>query len=550
MDTKKVLWGIIIFLLSLVVIYKICNIFITPVDPLDPLDVIYEYDDQEISVRKLFEASYEDIYYADHWVATGKYCYKCERISNPDSEEFSTSEIINKEIINLTYDHYHDNTDNHLGILSGKRTYPYHEDSIIGDRKTTNQIATFKYYDGIISGTTRQIYEYTGHKCSCKVSLEKILVPDLDNISEAVSKGEISVGFDGLVDEQGNFVVTFTGQRLPFIDSAFLGYNYDFSEAIYTFDAKSRMIVNVTLKDLDLPDGYGSLMQRSSTELYFNIGDISYGNYDIPEIPQVICQNSVINDIISGDGTFEPSYDLLYEASDNAAASDISKIWRSAVSSGKNAFCTLEELSEKLSEKASEYDLEIVKKDYYINAEENTLFIRYLITQDDNEIGYIVMPLAVYGANIRNDNNILSFAEDELTVFEDGCIRVNHRNTSNITTEMNYCFYNDGRLRIDYKVTRESSYSRLSDIEELTLFTNGDYKKLQKFIEENPNSGFTWIDKYDVYENGRMNTYYIADDTGTSAGLSDDTISFVSLDHISEITCYDPYKKNARWTDF
>ena len=78
MDTKKVLWGIVIFLLSLVVIYKICNIFITPVDPLDPLDAIYEYDDQEISVRKLFEASYEDIHYSAYWSVTGSYSERTE----------------------------------------------------------------------------------------------------------------------------------------------------------------------------------------------------------------------------------------------------------------------------------------------------------------------------------------------------------------------------------------------------------------------------------------------------------------------------------------
>ena len=40
-----------------------------------PLDVTYEYDGQEISVRKLFEASNENVLYASHLNISGKYSY-------------------------------------------------------------------------------------------------------------------------------------------------------------------------------------------------------------------------------------------------------------------------------------------------------------------------------------------------------------------------------------------------------------------------------------------------------------------------------------------
>ncbi|WP_248404939.1 hypothetical protein [Butyrivibrio fibrisolvens] len=355
METKKVLWGIVIFLLSLVVIYKICNIFITPVDPLDPLDVIYEYDDQEISVRKLFEASYEDLHYSAYWSVTGSYSERTESYhSSYRASGSSPYEILNKSI-NIKYDHYYKDEDNVLGILYGECIEPYYEFTCYGDIDEQGTISTYSYYVGIINGYKKTAYGYSGHEYSERFEVDKILMPNLDNLTD------VSIYFDGSVDEQGHFVVTFVGNKLPCIAPAFGGDgSYSpFDEAEYTFDAQTRKLVKVTLKDIYSSGGY----HEESSCLELTINDLAYGDYEIPDVPNMVCDNSILSGALTGEGTFKPSSVIRNDASEKSSlSSTISNIWQNAVSSIPKEACTVDEISESLSYNAIEYGMNIVKK--------------------------------------------------------------------------------------------------------------------------------------------------------------------------------------------
>ncbi len=571
MDTKKVLWGIVIFLLSLVVIYKICNIFITPVDPLDPLDVIYEYDDQEISVRKLFEASYEDLHYSAYWSVTGSYSERTESYHSSNSAPGSSPYKILNKSINIKYDHYYKDEDNVLGILYGECIEPYYEFTCYGDLDEQgtistysytepyyftcygdldeqSTISTYSYYVGIINGYKKTAYGYSGHEYSERFEVDKILMPNLDNLTD------VSIYFDGSVDEQGHFIVTFVGNELPCIAPAFWGDGLRslFNEAEYTFDAQTRKLVKVTLKYEDSHGGGNGPFSVESICLELTINDLAYGDYEIPDVPNMVCDNSILSGALTGEGTFKPSSVIRNDASEKSSlSSTISNIWQNAVSSIPKESCTVDEISESLSYNAIEYGMNIVKKDYYMNRYENAIYIRYLITQDENEIGYILMPLTVYSAQLCNENNILIFAGDELFAWEDGTIWINHRITSSITTDTYYRLYTDGILKLDHRITRESAFSRLSKTEELSLFSYGDFSELHRFVKEHSDSGYTRMDKYEIRENGYFNTYYVVENTTYSNHLSEEyDLTFLSSDYAIELTEDNREEKDATWINF
>ena len=549
MDTKKVFWGIIAFLLTLVVILDFNNIRSFFVKPVDPLDAIYEYDGQEISVRKLFEASYEDIHYSNYWTAYGNYYNTYEYTANATGYKYDTPILKSSTYIELRYDHYYANEDNNMWILSGKLYNPdNHKFSLYGDLDYQSIIADYEFYERTIDGNEKSGFDYTGHKCYLYVNVEKILQPDFDNMEG------VSIFFDGTVDEQGHFVVSLEGAHLPCLVSAFKDYNNNtpYDEAVYTFDAKSRMIISVNLINNMEGKTYDGNSSVSKSGIDITIGEISYGEYDIPEIPEFLCDNSLISGALTGDGTFKPSSVIRNDASDKSSlSSDISKIWQNAVSSMTNESCTVNEISDSLSENALKYGMNIVKQDYFINDYEYCIYIRYLITQDENEIGYIIMPLTVYGAQLCNGNNIIVFANDELSIYEDGSIWINHDKTSSITTYTCYRLYADGILTLDHKITRENAFSRLTNTEELSLFSFGDFAKLKVFVEDHSNSKYSRIDKYEIRENGYMNIYYVVDNTTYSEHLANDyDLPFISLDYANAITGDNKKEYVASWQSF
>ena len=507
MKTKKVFWGIIAFLLILVVIKDFKNKTGIFAEPVNPLYAVYEYDDQEISVRRLFEASYETLHYSNHWTATGTYSYEHKY------HTFGGGEASEQELIDLRYDHYFVDVDNYMGILNGDCIDPYDSYSFYGEVDDKSTVTTFNYYDGVINGCARTVFGYSGHKISEKFKVEKILNPDLDNMED------VSVAFDGSVDEQGHIVVTFIGNILPCIATAFdeNAYTPYYNEAIYTFDAKTKTLIGVTLK----ADSTNGNNDHDSLCINLTIEDITYGDFEIPEVPNLVCDNAIVSGAITGDGTFKPSSFLNNTFSEeNDFTSLIKCIWKNTISSFTDE-CTLDDFSNKLSEIAALYDVEIKKDSYVLNKYEYSTYIKYLIIVDDNEVADIIMPLIVYGAKLKNDNNLLVDSNDELSVREDGSVWIKHEDPDSVSFEKCFMIYTDGTLTLDHIMTKVLHISNLLDDEEYDKFANFiDYNEIRAFAEEFEAADKTYLARYYSYEGGYNNACYTVNDDYYSEDLS------------------------------
>lgn len=517
MDSKKVLYGIVAFLLALVVILDFKNISSCFVKPVNPLEAVYEYDGQEISVRRLFEATYEVLYYSSHWTATGSYSYKSDTYLYSDGELSDSPDESKQELINLRYDHYYVDEDNHVGILSGDCIEPLDGYAFEGEVDDESMVSTYKYYDGVIDGRAKTVFGYSGHKISENFKVEKILNPDLDNMSD------VAVAFDGSVDEQGHIVVTFIGDNLPCIATAFdTNNNYSpYDEAIYTFDAKTKTLIGVTLKIDSSRGGYGYDKCTTSKCINLTIEDITYGDYEMPEVPRMICDNSIISGVITGDETFKPSAFLNNDFSEeNDFTSLIKSIWINTIKSLPDE-CSLDEFSNKLSEKAALYDLEIKKYRYVLNRFEYSTYIKYVISVDDNEVANIIMPFIVYGAKLKNDNNLLVDINDELSVLEDGTVWIKHEDPDSVSFEKCYMIYTDGTLTLDHMMTKEPNVPKLLEDEEYEKFANWyDCSEVRTFAEEFESADKTYLARYYFFENGYTNAFYTVNDYYYTPSLS------------------------------
>lgn len=517
MDSKKVLYGIVAFLLALVVILDFKNISSCFVKPVNPLEAVYEYDGQEISVRSLFEATYEVLYYSSHWTATGSYSYKSDTYLYSDGKLSESPDESKQELIDLRYDHYFVDEDNHVGILSGDCIEPFDGYAFEGEVDDESTVSTYKYYDGVINGRAQTVFGYSGHKISENFNVEKILNPDLDNMED------VAVAFDGSVDEQGHIVVTFIGDYLPCIATAFGAYetHSPYDEAIYTFDAKTKMLIGVTLKYESSSGGYGHNKYTKSRCINLTIGDITYGDCEMPKVPKMIGNNSIISGALTGDETFKPSSFLNNDFSEeNDFTSLIKCIWINTISSLPDE-CSLDEFSNKLSEIAVLYGVDIKKDRYVLNRFEYSTYIKYVISVDDNEVANIIMPLIVYGAKLKNDNNLLIDINDELSVLEDGTVWIKHEDSDSVSFEKCYMIYTDGTLTLDHMMTRELNVSKLLEDEEYEKFANWyDCSEIRTFAEEFESADKTYLARYYLFEDGYMNAYYTVKDYYYSSTLS------------------------------
>lgn len=512
MRSKKVLWGIVVFLtilvhvLTLTFTYKdIAKLFRTEQDP---LDVVYEYNEKEISVRKLFEASYEKLHYSSHWSATGISDYKVKDVTDTNGKMLFTP-ITNKSLMyDLTYEHYYIDEDNYMWTLNGNYTnstnyYLYDH----GDFDNQSMIASYNFYEGKINGKESSAFEYTGHKFYSFVNVEKLLMPDFDNMSD------VSVDFDGHVNEQGHIVVKFEGNYLPCIASAFGEDRKDtpYNDVIYTFDADTMSIISIKLRREDEYTVYNTnKLEKITHSLEFSIVDKPGEDCNELEIPEVICENSLINGVITGNGSIKPSSTLRNDASDkNDLSSTISSIWKNTITAMSDDSCTVDELSDSLSDNASKYGMDIKKKGYFINEKESFIFVKYSVFKEEQEIFNIVMPFVVYGAQLYNENNLLISTEDEVAIYDSGCVWIYHEINENITARTCYLIYDDGKLTLDHKITREEDLSNLLDTEELSLFSYGDFAELRTFATDFSKQVSTYIEKYEVFGDGQTYVYYV-----------------------------------------
>ena len=489
-----------------------------------PLDVIYEYDGQEISVRKLFEASYENTNYASRLNITGIYS------DSVSSDLISTVNLSDKTVktkigyshdsstTNLEYERIYVDSDNYMWTISGDYSKSK-STNITNIHKSidNNTASTFTYYKGLVDGQDVTYFESSdGNRCMY-IDVEKILMPNFDDMTGT------TVAFCGTADKEGHFVVTFTGEKLAFIAKAFGETSTSangFTEITYTFDAKSRTLIGAKLTGQREYEGYDSENKKSQS-LSFTITNSSFEEAVTIEIPTIICENSLINKAYTGDAIIQPSPVLDTEMFDDIELSDtITSIWENTVLAFSDGNCSVTDFVTSLYENTKEHGIDLTKDGYVINSQENGILIKFSLSQDEKVIGTIVMPLVKSGDQLSNDNNLLIPICDMMTVGRNGSIKVYHTISDTLTSVTCYRIKND-RFSFAYEIIKESKISNLLNEEELSLFGDSDSYYLRIFASEYGQAAYETIDKYIISEDGLSYAYYVVSNNNDADELAD-----------------------------
>ena len=483
-----------------------------------PLDVTYEYNGEDISVRKLFEASNENVLYASHLNITGRYS---------DSRSTDLVSTINlgdkKEYIDMgtsrsssstsyEYERLYIDNDNYLWTISGNNSDSsstnYNYIAMNNYDLSDSSSSSFKYYKGMIDGQEYTASEYSGRKSGSCIDVEKILVPDLNNMKDT------AVYFYGTPDNSGRFKVTFTGENLYCIAEAFgegSSSSNGFTEIIYSFDAKTKNLLSVTLNGNSEYKTYNGNGKESKT-LDFTITGISFDACDSIDLPKVVCENSQLNGALSGDTLIQPSpmlnTDMFY---DGDMSDTITSIWSDTITALPDGACTISDLSNSLYENAKGLSYDLVMDGYVVNEQENGILIKFTISQNEAEIGSIVMPLVVSDDELSNAGNLLISANDTMTVDSNGSIKVYHTISDSLTKVTCYKIKN-GSFDRSYCILKEAKISNLQSDEELALFAGNDSENLKTFASEYKQAEYASIDRYVIFDNGNVYGYYVIED--------------------------------------
>lgn len=481
-----------------------------------PLDVIYEYDGQEISVRKLFEASNENVLYASHLNITGKYSdsRSTDLVSTIDlgdkKEYYDMGTSSSSSSTSYEYERLYIDNDNYLWTISGiindssSTKFNY---AIIGDLSDSSS-SSFKYYKGMIDGQEYTASEYSGRKSGPCIDVEKILVPDLNNMKDT------AVYFYSTPDNSGHFNITFTGEKLYCIAEAFgkgSTSSNGFTEIIYSFDAKTKNLISVSLNGNREYKTYDGNCKESKT-LNFTITNISFDACDSIDLPNVVCENSQLNGVLSGDTLIYPSPMLNTDMSyDSDVSETITSIWADTITSMPDGISTISDLSNILSDNAKEIGLDLVTDGYVVNEQETGILIKFSISRDEAVIGSIIMSIVASDEGLSSDNNLLISSCDQITVDNRGSIRIYHTISDTLTSVTCYKI-KSGRFDFAYSILKEVKISNLQNEEELALFAGADAENLKTFADDYKQAEYASIDKYTIAENGSICSYYVIED--------------------------------------
>ena len=389
-------------------------------DAQEALDEVVVREDQEITVRQLFEALYEDTYYAKHLSAKGTY---------------GDGYLVDDD---FTYDYYY-NDGNWKSVLEGNGTF-YQNRYASSDEE--NPKATFTYYRWNEDGEAKSAFLYDGYKAIAQqINIEALLWPDLTNTSS------LEVTLQENLNEGGDYYVILSGRN--YWDEKVLPWqkvNAFYIESVkYRFDQHTHK-----LKSIEAYEGkYAGILKVMPN---FEPED---GNADF-EIPVVTDANARINDILLGDVAISLGADMQISQIDQSGWSETaSSIWNDTVSTLEGQSPTIGYFEQVLIWKALDQGLNDVKKSYAVLYDGETVLLRYSFVKDDCEVGYIFVPIRKDGAVEINQNALALSSDGELTCYVDGGILVEFEMTDALYSEEYYTLSESGTYIWSYLLTSE-----------------------------------------------------------------------------------------------
>ncbi len=515
------------------------------------LDIAIEVEDKEITARQLFEAAAEDLTYANHINADVEYSYSEDTRYTGDLNMGNL--MFNKSFdikATLLYDRYFLDDKNNMSVLNGTGSSYYSATGGIASDYNQNKSMASEYtwYKGLQNGEPKTAFLYDGDsECSPKIDVMRILALSSNDLSgmnveifyypDSVDK-TLGVKIEG--DDLSYFLNSFQVDNDVHaqLDNVTYYFNYDTKSLRKVYVKGSHSSPTVYLSDYET-------LYLFETDIKINA--IEYGQVEMPEIPDVVVENSQLNGFLTGDSTIVPNAGITMPFIEGTQwAEDARIILTRTLSKITDEGFSIQRYSEAIGEAAKETGYEKVKAEYNVDENETLILVRFTFDKDGQEAGSIFVPIIMTADGLICGTNMVVLSEDMVSVYEDGSIMVIHSISDSLWGEMLCTLDEYGRIIDKYTKVEESKISNLLLEEEMNAFSSMDSKGLTNLANNYDYAKYTSVTKLTVLEDGVNNVYYcVGRDEDTTAlenltGLKfldqDKLLSKTEMKKVNEVT--------------
>lgn len=490
----------------------------------------FVFDNDEFTVKKLFEGAMETVRYSKYLKISGTYSYSYSndigvQVQNTTKRESSEGPF-ECEI-------YRDENGNFSSVLNGEVTYAdsMHSNMIHDIDYDTNKQAQYTYYKTRDEIDSKDQFTYYGDGDICgPIDVEQILLFDINGQNiESVKKDE------------DVYVVKVTGN----LSNAALAVDENFegrrlvSTINYDFDCATHELVSIALygSRSDRNESNGITISRESKSFRLNllVDEVSNKEVELPQIPQSASSNGFINNILMGEAelSVKEEIDNPFQVQ-NEFYSVASAIWSDAMTVPENDRNTLTKLQEAVRSAAEAYEIDgvdceyaLMVHDYKGNGLDGAL-IRFKLSSRGEDQGYIIIPF-VSGADGIVPGEAISLDKRDFGIINDsGRMQFAHDFTPSCQYQIQYRLRDDGSLLKEYEEIKTSKLSNLSDQAEVVNFPEEDWETLKRMASELDIAGMSSVSRYEIGQKSGgewiTDSYYAIDSdlsSNRTAELSD-----------------------------
>ncbi|RKM55130.1 hypothetical protein D6853_10350 [Butyrivibrio sp. X503] len=503
---SKKIWGIISAAALIIPMTACSDTYTDPNEPVNRIDeeITYGEDDLVTTPRKLLEASEETIKYAGLVEASGRYRYSYDHSFGAGSSYLDNGIKESYDGV-ITYSGRRDESGNTSSVLSGNIDY-LHEIDMYDFQRITNSDGTerkdarYDYYRQSTEAGEEERFVFFGSGEICdKIDIEGILIPD---ISQAVVEDVLVIDDTIKIKMTGDmhFLTDAIGEKIT-------GRKL-ISEAYYEFDANTRELKQVRVSGSDKNDqsrvntiGSGQRNNNNSytfedieTEIFdleLVIENISNTPSEMIEIPDTVCENGNINNLILNDGEFKFGDTVSSPFNMESEASEVvGNIWTEVTTNIGKETCSVKEIQNALAEIAQNYGCDDVRTGYAavgqddLNGKYDTgVLLKYELLAEGN-VKYVMVVPVIFTDNEASSNTCIALdGEDYVKVGYEGSMDFVHDCTPGCQYHAKYILMADGTVKEMYEEIKQGKISELEDETNLAVFPEEDRETLKSMAE-------------------------------------------------------------------
>ncbi len=493
----------------------------------DTINEVHTFDDEEISVARLFEGALETVRYAKYLKVSGKYSYS---YSNSFGIVGTDSKIESDAEGPVEYEIFRDDEGNSSSILTGEVGYKHSSFIGIVDPPYTKEDkqASYTYYKTTQGADIKDRFIYYGDDGICgSVDIEKLLLAGLDGKTvKKFSKADDSyyVALEGdFSDARSAFSGSIIGSK-------------KLSSANYYFDCKTHELQSASF------GGYSS-KEHESNDIHFGsefesfhfdliIDSVSNKAVELPKIPEGLSSNGYLNELLMNEREITISEEINNPFDiQNEFYSVASAVWDGVCEMPEEDRNTLPEIKEAMAIAASEYEIDEADCEYALLPSVSMeggcrgVLIRYALCSEGTIVGYIIIPVTSASEGVMVGEAISLDVKDFAKISMLGRMQFAHDFTPGCQYYVQYMLTDDAELLKEYSYLQELKMSSLTDQAEVVNFPEEDWKMLQKLASEQENARLSALYRYEIREKEDdsyiYKPYYVIDSNMSSQQISD-----------------------------